>query len=62
MRKVDQENETKKNEDCGANESDVVSPEDEEAVRDEKGDHDQQEPEQNLGTPPATEDERMGID
>ena len=44
MGEVDQENETKKNEDCRADEGRVVSPEDEEAIRDEKGDNYQQEP------------------
>lgn len=62
MRKVNQENETKKNEDCRANESDIISPKDEEAIRDEKGNNHQQKPEQDLGTPPAGKDERRNVE
>lgn len=40
MSKVDQKNEPQENEYCGAYEGDIISPEDEEAVRDkERGDN-----------------------
>ena len=57
MRKVNQEDQTKKDKDGRANESDIVSPKDEEAVWDEKGDNHQHEPEQDLGAPPTAGNE-----
>lgn len=53
MGEVDEENEAEEDEYCGADEGDVIAPEDEEAVRDEEGYYDEDEPEEDFGTPPA---------
>ena len=45
MGKVDEQDETKEDEHGGTNHGDIVSPEHEETVGDEEGDHDQDEPE-----------------
>ena len=53
MRKVNEEDETEEDEYGGADEGDVVAPEDKEAVRDEEGDGDEDEPDEDFGTPPS---------
>lgn len=53
VREVDEENEAEEDEYRGTNEGDIVAPEHEKAVRDEEGYGDQDEPEEDLGTPPS---------
>lgn len=62
MREVDQEDETKEDKYCRADEGDVVSPKDEETVWDEKGNNHQQKPNQDFRTPPAGKSERLSIE
>lgn len=50
---VDEEDEAEEDEERRANERDVVAPEHEEAIRDEEGSGDEDEPKQDLRAPPA---------
>jgi hypothetical protein len=61
VRHVDEEDETEEDEDAGADEGDVVTPEDEEAVGDEEGERDEDEPEEDFGAPPAVGGEFSGL-
>lgn len=56
VRKVDEEDQAEEDEYGGADEGDVVAPEDEEAVWDEEGDGDEDEPDECLWTPPSVLD------
>jgi hypothetical protein len=51
--KVNKQNKTQQNEYRGTNEGDIISPENEKAVRNEKGDNNEKYPEENFGTPPT---------
>ena len=48
-----EEDEAEDDEEGSTNQGDVISPEDEEAVRDEEGYHDEDKPEEGLGAPPT---------
>jgi len=58
MSQVYQENEAEKQEQHSADQSDIVAPDDEEAVRNQEGDDDQSDPGNYLGTPEAVLDSR----
>ena len=53
MSEINEQDQAEEDEDCGANNGDIVAPEDEETVRNEEGDDGEDKPEQDLGTPPA---------
>jgi hypothetical protein len=53
MGKVDEEYEAKEDEEGGPNQSHIISPEHEEAVRDKEGDHDEDQPDEYFWSPPA---------
>jgi hypothetical protein len=55
MCKVDEKDEAEKDEYRGTNQSDVVPPEHEEPVWDDKGDADENQPEEYFRTPPTVE-------
>lgn len=57
--KVHEEDESEDDEECGADEGEVVAPKDEERVRNSERDGDEDEPQQDLGTPPTVQ--RMSI-
>ena len=54
--KVDEQNQTDENEDGGSERCDPVAPKDKEAVRDEPGDQDQDQPGDNLRAPPPVQE------
>ncbi len=54
--KVDKQNETNENEDGGSERCNPVAPEDKEAVRDEPGDEDEEQPGDNLRAPPPAQE------
>lgn len=56
MCKVDEQNETKDDEQGCTDERNIVAPEDEETVGDEEGSGDKDEPKENFGSPPAVLD------
>lgn len=53
MSQVDQENETKKQEQDSADQSDIVAPDDEEAIRNQEGNDNETDPGDQLGSPEA---------
>lgn len=53
MCEVDEEDETEEDEYCGTDKRDVVAPEDEEAVGDEEGYDDKNEPKEDFRAPPT---------
>lgn len=58
MSQVDKENESKKQKQDGTDQSDIVAPDDEEAVGDQEGDDDKSDPCNDLGAPEAVLDGR----
>lgn len=58
MSQVDQENESKKQEQDSANQSDIVAPDDEEAIGNQEGNDNETDPGDQLGTPEAVLDSR----
>jgi hypothetical protein len=56
---VDEEDEAEEDEEGGADEGDVVAPEDEEAIWNEEGDNEKNKPDEYFGTPPATRKKKV---
>lgn len=61
MRKVDQQDETNEQEEARANHGEVVAPNDEERVRNEKGENDHADPGDKLGSPESVLDWRASV-
>ena len=55
MREVDEKNEAEEDEDRSSDEGNVISPKHEEAVGDEEADHNEDDPQENLRTPPSVQ-------
>lgn len=53
MGEVDKQNETEEDENCGSDEGNVIPPEHEETVGNKEGNHDEEDPQENLRTPPS---------